>query len=42
MKTSEFLIYQAEDGKTQLSVVLGNDDLWLSQKHGERAHQTHF
>ena len=29
---SEFLIYQAEDGKTQLSVLLDNEDLWLSQK----------
>ncbi len=29
---SEFLIYQAEDGKTQLSVVLENEDIWLSQK----------
>ena len=29
---SEFLIYQAEDGKTQLSVVLENEELWLSQK----------
>jgi hypothetical protein len=29
---SEFLIYQAEDGKTQLSVVLENEDLWLNQK----------
>lgn len=28
----EFLIYQAEDGKTQLSVVLENETLWLSQK----------
>jgi hypothetical protein len=31
-KMSEFLIYQAEDGKTQLSVVLENEELWLSQK----------
>lgn len=29
---SEFWIYQAEDGKTQLSVVLENEELWLSQK----------
>ncbi len=29
---SEFLIYQAEDGKTQLSVMLENEELWLSQK----------
>lgn len=29
---SEFLIYQAEDGKTQLSVALENEELWLSQK----------
>lgn len=29
---SEFLIYQTEDGKTQLSVVLENEELWLSQK----------
>lgn len=29
---SEFLIYQAEDGKTQLSVRLDNEELWLSQK----------
>ena len=29
---SEFLSYQAEDGKTQLSVLLDNEDLWLSQK----------
>jgi len=29
---SEFLIYQSEDGKTQLSVVLENENLWLSQK----------
>ncbi len=29
---SEFLIYQAENGKTQLSVVLENEELWLSQK----------
>lgn len=28
----EFLLYQAEDGKTQLSVVLENETLWLSQK----------
>lgn len=28
----EFLIYQAEDGKTQLSVVLENETLWLNQK----------
>jgi hypothetical protein len=31
-KMSEFLIYQAEDGKTQLSVVLEGEELWLSQK----------
>ncbi|WP_288841898.1 virulence RhuM family protein [uncultured Deefgea sp.] len=29
---SEFLIYQTEDGKTQLSVVLENETLWLNQK----------
>ena len=29
---SECLIYQAEDGKTQLSVMLENEELWLSQK----------
>lgn len=29
---SEFLIYQSEDGKTRLSVVLENENLWLSQK----------
>jgi hypothetical protein len=29
---SEFLIYQAEDGTTQLSVMLENEELWLSQK----------
>lgn len=29
---SEFLIYQSEDGKTQLSVVLENETVWLSQK----------
>jgi len=29
----EFLIYQAEDGKTQLSVVLENEDVWLTPKH---------
>ena len=29
---SEFLIYQTEDGKTQLSVVLEDETLWLSQK----------
>lgn len=29
---SEFLIYQAEDGKTRLSIVLENEELWLSQK----------
>ena len=29
---SEFLIYQSEDGKTRLSVVLENESLWLSQK----------
>jgi hypothetical protein len=29
---SEFLICQSEDGKTQLSVVLENETLWLSQK----------
>lgn len=28
----EFLIYQSQDGKTQLSVVLENETLWLSQK----------
>lgn len=27
-----FLIYQSEDGKTQLSVALENETLWLSQK----------
>ncbi|PKO43874.1 MAG: hydroxyacid dehydrogenase [Betaproteobacteria bacterium HGW-Betaproteobacteria-4] len=29
---SEFLIYRSEDGKTRLSVVLENENLWLSQK----------
>lgn len=29
---SEFLIYQTEGGKTQISVVLENESLWLSQK----------
>lgn len=29
---SEFLIYQTEGGKTQISVVLENETLWLSQK----------
>ncbi len=29
---SEFLIYQSEGGKTRLSVVLENENLWLSQK----------
>jgi hypothetical protein len=29
---TEFLIYQAEDGKTQLSVLLDQDTVWLSQK----------
>lgn len=29
---SEFLIYQTEGGKTQISVVLENENLWLSQK----------
>jgi len=29
---SEFLIYQSEDGKTQLAVVLENETVWLSQK----------
>ncbi|TQV62386.1 MAG: virulence RhuM family protein [Halothiobacillaceae bacterium] len=29
---SEFLIYQSEDGKTQLSVTLENETVWLSQK----------
>jgi len=29
---SEFLIYQSEDGKTQLSVVLEDENVWLSQK----------
>ena len=29
---SEFLIYQSEDGKTHLSVLLDNEELWLSQK----------
>lgn len=29
---SEFLLYQAEDGSTQLSVVLENETLWLNQK----------
>lgn len=29
---SEFLIYQTEGGKTQISVVLENATLWLSQK----------
>lgn len=29
---SAFLIYQSEDGKTQLSVVLENETMWLSQK----------
>jgi hypothetical protein len=29
---SEFLIYQSEDGKTQLSVTLEDETLWLSQK----------
>ena len=30
--TNEFLIYQTEGGKTQISVVLENENLWLSQK----------
>ena len=29
---SEFLIYQSEDGRTKLSVVLEDETLWLSQK----------
>lgn len=29
---NEFLIYQTEDGRTQLSVVLENENLWLNQK----------
>lgn len=29
---SEFLIYQTEAGKTQISVVLENETLWLSQR----------
>ncbi len=29
---SEFLIYQGEDGKTQLSVTLEDETVWLSQK----------
>ena len=29
---SEFLIYKTEGGKTQISVVLENETLWLSQK----------
>ncbi len=29
---SEFLIYQSEDGRTKLSVVLEGETLWLSQK----------
>jgi hypothetical protein len=29
---SEFLIYQTEGGKTQISVVLENENLWLTQK----------
>lgn len=29
---SEFLIYQTEGGKTQISVLLENESLWLSQK----------
>lgn len=29
---SEFLIYQTEGGETQISVVLENETLWLSQK----------
>jgi hypothetical protein len=29
---SEFLIYQAEDGRTKLNVLLENETLWLSQK----------
>ncbi len=29
---SEFLIYQTEGGKTQISVVLENETLWLTQK----------
>jgi hypothetical protein len=29
---SEFLIYQTEGGKTQISLVLENETLWLSQK----------
>lgn len=29
---SEFLIYQSEDGKTQLSVTLENETIWLNQK----------
>jgi biotin operon repressor len=29
---SEFLLYQSEDGRTKLSVVLEDETLWLSQK----------
>ena len=29
---SEFLIYQAEDGRTKLNVLLEHETLWLSQK----------
>ncbi len=29
---SAFLIYQSEDGKTQISVTLENETLWLSQR----------
>jgi hypothetical protein len=35
---SEFLIYQSEDGKTRLSVVLENENLWLSQKQQGQGH----
>jgi hypothetical protein len=29
---TEFLIYQAEDGRTKLNVLLEHETLWLSQK----------
>ncbi len=32
MASSEFLIYQSEDGKTKLNVALENESIWLNQK----------
>jgi len=32
IKESKFLLYETEDGKINVSVILENEDIWLSQK----------